>query len=102
MDEDECYLFAYGSLRPNESPPKTMELFVQDSIQADQIQFESSHKYAEIDFEGKIKKVPGYTLLIANSELPTLDEREAPDYKRVAILTNRGFNAWVYEYVGTK
>lgn len=94
------YLFAYGSLRPSEDPPKSMTNPEKDSIDGDEIQFESRkhHVWAEVDFNNGNKKVRGYTMLVDTDEFPSLDKREAPQYRRIRIMTDNGHLAWTYNY----
>ena len=78
----EVKLFVYGMLRPGEPhSPETTTAVVSDlaSIGNNQMQ--------------------GFTLTIDDSELPALDQFESPEYKRVKVVTSKGFHAWAYELI---
>jgi gamma-glutamylcyclotransferase (GGCT)/AIG2-like uncharacterized protein YtfP len=94
------HLFAYGSLRPSEDPPKTMSRPERDYIDGDEIQHENrpEHHWAEVTFKGPQHMIPGWTMLIDHDELASLDKREAPQYRRVKVQTENGHDAWTYEY----
>ncbi len=98
------YLFAYGSLRPSEEPPTTMSDPKRDWVEGDEIQFENRHKkhWAEVEYKDGREHIKGYSMLIDASELPALDKREAPDYRRVKVQTYNGHDAWSYEYEPNK
>lgn len=95
------YLFAYGSLRPSEEPPKTMSHPEKDWIKGDEIQHENRPKshWAEVEIKDGEQYVHGYTMQIDNSELGDLDKRERPEYKRVKVKTYNGHDAWTYDYL---
>lgn len=92
-------LFAYGSLRPGEKPPRSMANPEPDEIHGKEIQQEHSTKAAEgIDIGSSPDMIKGWSMIVDNNELPELDKREAPDYKRVMVKTSKGYHAFAYQY----
>ncbi len=97
-----CWLFVYGLLKPGLRPPRTFSLAFPDRV--------AGHLYDLGPYPALVLTPPGqpaecradgFTLLIAEEELTELDEFEdVADglYRRLSVMTELGFRAWVYEY----
>lgn len=87
-------LFTYGKLQPRYYPPTTMSAHQPDSVSGDLHELGNDPHLTNL---GKaIRSVPGHTLTIDDSELPSLDKAEGHRFERVRTVTHTGQHAWVY------
>ncbi len=92
-------LFVYGTLRPDENPPKTMISYIPDAVMGHEARGKDGYLDATFSNKGN-DLIVGYTLTIDDSELPELDKFEGKEYKRVEVFTSKGIKAFAYEFVG--
>ncbi len=95
-------LFAYGTLMPGHSPPRSMSAHWPDRIQG--------KLYDLGDYPGVIEGgttedvVEGFTLEFDADELSALDayeDTESGEFTRKLVTTGAGHVAWVYVYTRT-
>lgn len=97
----QIYLFVYGQLKNNHSPPSTTKQVIPD--QAKGVLYDFGHDaHARFEHTGIMPYwFDGETLVIEESELKSLDSLELhAQFKRIKIETKKHFSAWTYEYTG--
>lgn len=93
-------LFVYGELQPSYFPPKGAIIVAKDSIKGDLYNLGRDAALVNINNSNNIAE--GYTLLLTRSELLKIDKEELPEFIRVRGTTTKGYNTWVYTYIGDK
>ena len=103
------HLFVYGTLRPGQQRWTFLEPFVVDEGQDDSATgtlYDTGHDYpaARFDTPGTIHgRVYPLSIVRLDEALELLDEVEGAVrdlFRRVAITTMNGVDAWAYEYCG--
>lgn len=100
-------LFVYGTLRPGDVRWPLLAPFVIDDGVSDTVAgavFDTGLDYPAATFDGA-GRIHGVTYRLAEATLEQclaeLDREEATvggQYRRVAVRTERGIDAWAYEY----
>jgi gamma-glutamylcyclotransferase (GGCT)/AIG2-like uncharacterized protein YtfP len=101
------HVFVYGTLRPGDVRWHVLEPFTLDAGMADSVPgelFDTGLDYPAAVF-GPHSTIHGHTFALLETSLDqaiaTLDEVEdvvGGEYSRVLVRTNRGIDAWAYQY----
>ena len=101
------HVFVYGTLRPGDVRWHVLEPFTLDSGMTDSVPgelFDTGLDYPAAVF-GPRSTIHGHTFALLETSLDqaiaTLDEVEdvvGGEYRRVLVRTNRGIDAWAYQY----
>lgn len=94
-----CLLFAYGTLQPGFSPPKSMSNAWTDRVHG--VLYDLGDYPAAVLIDKSMHWIEGQTIEIDADELPALDafeDVEGGEFLRKLVETEQGFVAWVYEY----
>lgn len=94
-----CLVFAYGTLMPGHSPPRSLSQAWPDRVRA------VMYDLGAFPVATRVGEAPGWihgmTLEIDADELAALDEYEdveGGEFARKLVETEQGHMAWVYEY----
>ncbi len=90
------YLFGYGTLKKDDFPPRTEDKDYTDFIRGEM--YDLGKFPAGINLGKGMARIKGETEEIDESELPVLDKRESPTFTRIKVKTERGYDAFVYQY----
>jgi len=94
-----CFLFVYGMLKPNISPPRSTSDHWSDAIQGEL--YDIGDYPAAINTHKNSNIIEGFLVEIDQDELLILDDYEDVDsgeFRRILVDTKLGHAAWVYEY----
>lgn len=92
------FLFVYGRLQHEYSPPETMSSWSVDAVRGSMFHLPDENDVALIN--PGFPHAPwcrGELMTIEDSELASLDESE-DGYARQLITTKNGYRAWIYVY----
>jgi gamma-glutamylcyclotransferase (GGCT)/AIG2-like uncharacterized protein YtfP len=98
--KQKCLLFAYGTLQPGFSPPKSVSAAWPDRVKGEL--YDLGEYPVAVKIEDGTEWIEGHTLELDADELPTLDEYEdveGGEFARRLTETEAGHVVWVYEYV---
>lgn len=100
LADDHCLLFAYGQLQPHLRAPQTLMRAWPDQVRG--LLYDLGPYPAAVRVAAADRCFHGYVLEITLAELTDrLDPYEEVDngvYRRIRIVTEAGFAAWLYEY----
>ena len=90
-------LFGYGTLKMGIEPPLTVQNWQPDIIRGDM--FDHGQYPVAINIgKSQYGRIHGDVLYISADELPKLDRREGPLFRRIRTTTFSGVPVYVYEY----
>ena len=93
-------LFAYGTLKHDICPPKTLDGYMPAEVKADCYDSPHHDYPLALNFGSSSNVLHGELLAIDSDELPTIDKRETHklyDRERIEVQSSSGpVEAWVY------